>query len=75
MIRKYFKHEPKKPKFIFYFLILSIITYIRLSRGYVYLVAVIDWYFRQVLSWRLSNTLDSEFCVDYGAGITGIGDA
>jgi transposase InsO family protein len=29
------------------------------------LVAVIDWYFRQVLSWRLSNTLNSGFCVDY----------
>ena len=35
------------------------ITYIRLARGFVYLVAVIDWYSRKVLSWRLSNTLDS----------------
>lgn len=42
MIRKYFKHEPKKPKFIFYFLISSIITYFRLPRRFVYLVAVID---------------------------------
>ena len=40
------------------------ITYIRLARGFVYLVAVIDWYSRKVLSWRLSNTLDSRFCVD-----------
>ena len=40
------------------------ITYIRLARGFVYLVAVIDWYSRRVLSWRLSNTLDSGFCVD-----------
>lgn len=40
------------------------ITYIRLPRGFVYLVAVIDWYSRRVLSWRLSNTLDSGFCVD-----------
>jgi putative transposase len=40
------------------------ITYIRLAHGFVYLVAVIDWYSRKVLSWRLSNTLDSEFCVD-----------
>jgi putative transposase len=40
------------------------ITYIRLPRGFVYLVAVIDWYSRKVLSWRLSNTLDAEFCVD-----------
>lgn len=40
------------------------ITYIRLPRGFVYLVAVIDWYSRKVLSWRLSNTLDSGFCVN-----------
>ena len=40
------------------------ITYIRLARGFVYLVAVIDWYSRKVLSWRVSNTLDSGFCVD-----------
>ena len=40
------------------------ITYIRLPRGFVYLVAIIDWYSRKVLSWQLSNTLDSRFCVD-----------
>ena len=40
------------------------ITYIRLARGFVYLVAVMDWYSRKVLSWRLSNTLDSGFCVE-----------
>ena len=40
------------------------ITYIRLPRGFVYLVAVIDWYSRKVLSWRLSNTMDTGFCVD-----------
>lgn len=40
------------------------ITYIRLPRGFVYLAAVIDWYSRKVLAWRLSNTLDSGFCVD-----------
>jgi len=40
------------------------ITYIRMPRGFVYLVAVIDWYSRKVLSWRLSNTPDSGFCVD-----------
>jgi len=40
------------------------ITYIRLTRGFVYLVAVIDWYSRKVLAWKLSNTLDSRFCVD-----------
>jgi putative transposase len=40
------------------------ITYLRLPRGFVYLVAVIDWYSRTVLAWRVSNTLDSGFCVD-----------
>jgi len=40
------------------------VTYIRLSRGFVYLVAIIDWYSRKVLSWRLSNTMDAGFCVD-----------
>ena len=40
------------------------ITYIRLPRGFVYLAAVIDWYSRKVLSWRLSNTLDAGFCVE-----------
>ena len=40
------------------------ITYIRLARGFVYLVAVIDWYSRKVLAWRLSNTLDSGFCLE-----------
>ena len=40
------------------------ITYVRLARGFVYLVAIIDWYSRKVLAWRVSNTLDSGFCVD-----------
>ena len=40
------------------------ITYIRLLHGFVYLVAVIDWYSRKVLAWRLSNTMDAGFCVD-----------
>ena len=40
------------------------ITYIRLAHGFVYLVAVIDWYSRKVLSWRISNTMDTAFCVD-----------
>jgi putative transposase len=39
------------------------ITYVPLSRGYMYLAAVIDWHSRYVLSWELSNTLDSRFCV------------
>ena len=40
------------------------ITYIRLAHGFAYLVAVMDWYSRRVLSWRLSNTLEAGFCVD-----------
>lgn len=40
------------------------ITYIRLKHGFAYLVAVIDWYSRYVLSWRLSNTMDSSFCIE-----------
>jgi len=40
------------------------ITYVRLEKGFAYLVAIMDWYSRRVLSWRLSNTLDTEFCVD-----------
>jgi putative transposase len=40
------------------------ITYIRLPSGFVYLVAIVDWYSRKVLSWRLSNTMDAGFCVD-----------
>jgi len=40
------------------------ITYIKLASGFAYLTAVIDWYSRKVLSWRLSNTLDNSFCKD-----------
>lgn len=40
------------------------ITYIPLRKGFLYLVAIIDLYSRHVLSWRLSNSLDTEFCLD-----------
>lgn len=40
------------------------ITYIPMAHGFMYLVAIMDWYSRRVLSWRLSNTLDSAFCVE-----------
>jgi putative transposase len=40
------------------------ITYIPMARGFMYLVAIMDWYSRYVLAWRLSNTMDSDFCVD-----------
>ena len=39
------------------------ITYIRLAGGHVYLAAIIDLYTRKILAWRLSNTIDSEFCI------------
>ena len=39
------------------------ITYVRMKRGFLYLVAIMDWHSRAVLSWRLSNTLDADFCV------------
>lgn len=40
------------------------ITYIRLAHGFVYLMAVIDWYSRYVLGWALSTTLDADFCIE-----------
>jgi putative transposase len=40
------------------------ITYVRLEHGFAYLVAVIDWFSRKVLSWRLSNTMDTHFCLE-----------
>jgi len=42
----------------------SDITYIPMARGFCYLVAIIDWASRKVLSWRLSNTLDTSFCIE-----------
>jgi len=40
------------------------LTYIRLAKGFAYLVAIMDWYSRRVLSWRISNTMEAAFCVD-----------
>lgn len=40
------------------------ITYLPLAQGFVYLVAIMDWASRKVLSWRLSNTLDTSFCIE-----------
>ena len=42
----------------------SDITYVPMARGFMYLVAVMDWWSRYVLGWRLSNTMESAFCVD-----------
>ncbi len=39
------------------------ITYIPMRKGFMYLVAVMDWHSRKVLSWRLSNTMETDFCV------------
>lgn len=40
------------------------ITYLPMARGHMYLIAIMDWATRRVLSWRLSNTLDTKFCVE-----------
>ena len=40
------------------------ITYIPMARGFVYLTVVLDWYSRKLLAWRLSNSLDSSFCIE-----------
>ena len=40
------------------------ITYIPMAKGFLYLVAIIDWYSRKVLSWQLSNSMDTTFCVE-----------
>ena len=40
------------------------ITYIPMQRGFLYLVAIVDWHSRKVLAWRLSNSMDTTFCVE-----------
>ena len=40
------------------------ITYVRMNRGFLYLIAIMDWFSRYVLSWELSNTLDVHFCLE-----------
>jgi len=40
------------------------ITYLPMRRGFLYLVAIMDWHTRKVLAWRISNTLEAEFCVE-----------
>ena len=40
------------------------ITYIPMAKGFLYLVAIMDWYSRHVVAWRLSNTLDADLCVE-----------
>jgi putative transposase len=43
------------------------ITYIPMPRGFVYLAAVVDWFTRRVLSWRLSITMEVDFCIEAGS--------
>ena len=40
------------------------ITYVPMNRGFMYLVVVMDWYSRKILSWQVSNTMDADFCVE-----------
>ena len=40
------------------------VTYIPMARGFVYLVAIVDWFSRRVLAWRVSITLDADFCIE-----------
>ena len=40
------------------------ITYIPMARGFVYLCAIMDWFARRILAWRLSNTMEAEFCIE-----------
>lgn len=40
------------------------VTYVPMAKGFVYLVVIMDWHSRKVLAWRLSNTLDADFCVE-----------
>src|SRR4051794_34698301 len=58
-LKRLFSHNPliaRKP--------LIRVTYIPLAKGFIYLVAIMDWHSRAVLAWRLSNTLHADFCVD-----------
>uniref|UniRef100_C6E3B2 Integrase catalytic region n=1 Tax=Geobacter sp. (strain M21) TaxID=443144 RepID=C6E3B2_GEOSM len=68
------KRQPKHPFYPYLLCGLTIdgpnqvwatdITYIPMQRGFMYLIAIMDWATRKVLSWRLSNTLDTRFCVE-----------
>lgn len=40
------------------------ITYLPMRRGFLYLIAIMDWFTRKVLAWRISNTLETDFCVE-----------
>ena len=40
------------------------ITYLHMRKGFLYLVAIMDWFTRKVRAWRISNTLEADFCVE-----------
>ncbi|MDG1183880.1 MAG: DDE-type integrase/transposase/recombinase [Tateyamaria sp.] len=42
----------------------SSITFIPMRKGFLYLIAIIEWHTRKVLTWRISNTLEADFCVE-----------
>ena len=48
------------------------ITYLPMARGFLYLVAIMDWHSRYVVAWRLSNSLEADFCVDALKGSLGV---
>ena len=50
------------------------VTYIPMARGFLYLVAIMDWYSRYVVAWRLSNILEADFCIDALAEALGQGN-
>ena len=49
--------------------LLTDITYLPMARGFLYLVSIMDWHSRYVVAWRLSNSLEADFCVDAPQGI------
>lgn len=49
------------------------ITYLRMPQGFVYLVAVLDWFSRYILAWRVSNTMDMGFCLEALESALGVG--
>jgi putative transposase len=58
------KRRTHKPEFKAKVALTAIQGDLTMARGFVYVVAVMDWYSRRVLSWRLSNTLDTSFCTE-----------
>jgi transposase InsO family protein len=62
-IRYVFPTQPSSEHVRFCHLRTDYFTYVPMRHGFLYLVAVLDWYSRYVLAWELSNTLDATFCL------------